>query len=351
MINATSPLLLYPLVYRSQDSQNLLHKKAYRGYSHPAAESHEDRFSSGFYQFHKIGVKSNSRHGHDNKKLAQFFNRRRYRTWKRKHGSDHRGQDEEQDKKGEDLFYLEGSFGFLSCFLSFPNLPESQDQSNGDDRQSPGQFYDRCRVQSIASMYAVPRRSRRSYRRGVIYSGSRKKAKSFIAQSQDSSREGKIKAAITLKRKITEIAWAISSSSASITGAVAAMADPPQIQDPTPTRVEILLSIFSTLYITKAITRAVVIVVRIIGSDCFPFSSMSVRFMPNPRRITAYWRIFLEVYFTPGSRAGCSFKRRARHIPMRMAKTGPPTTGSHLPKSQAGTAISRQKPIPKACFF
>ena len=101
-------------------------------------------------------------------------------------------------------------------------------------------------------------------------------------------REGKIRAAITLKRKITEIAWAISSSSASITGAVAAMADPPQMQDPTPTRVEILLSIFSTLYITKAITRAVVIVVRIIGRDCFPFSSMSVRFMPNPRRITAY---------------------------------------------------------------
>ena len=45
---------------------------------------------------------------------------------------------------------------------------------------------------------------------------------------------GKINAARMLKRKITEIAWAISSSLASITGAVAAIADPPQIEEPTP---------------------------------------------------------------------------------------------------------------------
>ena len=50
---------------------------------------------------------------------------------------------------------------------------------------------------------------------------------------------GKISAASTLKRKITEIACAISSSSAAITGAVAAIALPPQIEDPTPISVEI----------------------------------------------------------------------------------------------------------------
>lgn len=38
---------------------------------------------------------------------------------------------------------------------------------------------------------------------------------------------GKVSAARILKRKITEIACATSSSSASITGAVAAIADPP----------------------------------------------------------------------------------------------------------------------------
>ena len=47
-------------------------------------------------------------------------------------------------------------------------------------------------------------------------------------------------AARTLKKNITDIACATSSSSASITGAVAAIAEPPQIDDPTPTRVAIL---------------------------------------------------------------------------------------------------------------
>lgn len=45
---------------------------------------------------------------------------------------------------------------------------------------------------------------------------------------------GKINAARILNKKITDIACATSSSSASITGAVAAIADPPQIEDPTP---------------------------------------------------------------------------------------------------------------------
>lgn len=56
-------------------------------------------------------------------------------------------------------------------------------------------------------------------------------------------REGKIRAAATLNRKMTEIDWAISSSSASITGAAAAMAEPPQMEEPIPIRVEIFASI------------------------------------------------------------------------------------------------------------
>ncbi len=50
---------------------------------------------------------------------------------------------------------------------------------------------------------------------------------------------GNSTAANTLKKKITEIAWATSSSSASMTGAVAAMAEPPQMEEPTPISVEI----------------------------------------------------------------------------------------------------------------
>ena len=61
---------------------------------------------------------------------------------------------------------------------------------------------------------------------------------------------GKINAAKILNRKITEIAWAISSSSASITGAVAAIAEPPQIDEPTPIYVAIFDGIFKSLHNT-----------------------------------------------------------------------------------------------------
>ena len=49
-----------------------------------------------------------------------------------------------------------------------------------------------------------------------------------------------------LKKKITEIAVAIDSSLALITGAVAAIADPPQIEEPTPISVAILVGILVT---------------------------------------------------------------------------------------------------------
>ncbi len=58
---------------------------------------------------------------------------------------------------------------------------------------------------------------------------------------------GKSTAAMTLKKKITEIACATSVSSASMTGAVAAIADPPQMEEPTPTRIEVLEGTFMIL--------------------------------------------------------------------------------------------------------
>jgi len=60
-------------------------------------------------------------------------------------------------------------------------------------------------------------------------------------------RVGKIIAASTLKKKITEIDWATSWSSALITGAVAAIAEPPQIDEPTPIRVDIFDGMCITL--------------------------------------------------------------------------------------------------------
>ena len=58
---------------------------------------------------------------------------------------------------------------------------------------------------------------------------------------------GNISAAKILNKNITEIDCAISSSLAPITGAVAAIAEPPQIDEPTPISVEILDGVFISL--------------------------------------------------------------------------------------------------------
>ena len=62
-----------------------------------------------------------------------------------------------------------------------------------------------------------------------------------------------MRAARILNRKITDIERATSSSSASITGAVAAMAEPPHIDEPTPISTAALDSIFSSFIIIKAV--------------------------------------------------------------------------------------------------
>lgn len=74
-----------------------------------------------------------------------------------------------------------------------------------------------------------------------------KRPKPSLVMPSMEPRVGKVRAARTLKRKITEIDWAISSSFASITGAVAAIAEPPQIEEPTPIRVETFAGVFINL--------------------------------------------------------------------------------------------------------
>ena len=81
---------------------------------------------------------------------------------------------------------------------------------------------------------------------------------------------GKKMAASTLKKKITAMDCAISSSSAHMTGAGAAIAEPPQIDEPTPTSTDVFAGTLRTLCNIHAITRDAVIVQIMIGSDCFP---------------------------------------------------------------------------------
>ena len=159
-------------------------------------------------------------------------------------------------------------------------------------------------------------------------------------------------AASTLKKNMTEIACATSSSSASMTGAVAATAEPPQIDDPTPINVEILDSMCITLCKIHATTSDVLIVQMIIGNDCFPVCKITPRFMPNPRSTTAVCKIVFDVHLMPASALPFSFQNKVRIIPRRMAKMAPPTIGNIFPRSQEGTAIARQTKIPAPfCFI
>ena len=113
-------------------------------------------------------------------------------------------------------------------------------------------------------------------------------------------RVGKMRAARILNRKMTEMDWAISSSSAPMTGAVAAMAEPPQMEEPTPTSTEMLLGTVRYFCSTNAMTRETVMVVQMMGRERSPTFAIWDRFRQKPRRITAYCRIFLEVKAMPG---------------------------------------------------
>ena len=158
---------------------------------------------------------------------------------------------------------------------------------------------------------------------------------------------GNNKAAKTLKKKITEIAWATSSSSASIIGAVAAMAEPPQIEDPTPIKVLIFESMCIALWSANAIIKDVEIVQIIIGSDCFPVLNITLRLRPKPNKITAYWSIFFDVKVIPGLKVFPGCQNKAITIPAMIAITALPIIGKILPSIQAGIAIARQtnKPL------
>ena len=164
-------------------------------------------------------------------------------------------------------------------------------------------------------------------------------------------RRGKRSAARTLKKNMTEIDCATFSSSAWMIGAVAAIALPPQIDEPTPISVLVLLSMFIILCRAYATISDVAIVHTIIGKDCCPVCRTTLRFRPKPSRTTAVCSIFFEVKLTPGLVVAPGVQISAATMPIRIEKTGPPTTGTSFPSSHDGIAIARQTPIPGAYFL
>ena len=56
-------------------SQHVLHQQADTCDSCPAAETHEQRFSTGTNQLDNVAVKTDGRHGNYNEELTEFLNR------------------------------------------------------------------------------------------------------------------------------------------------------------------------------------------------------------------------------------------------------------------------------------
>ena len=90
-------------------------------------------------------------------------------------------------------------------------------------------------------------------------------------------------------------------SSASITGAIAAMAEPPQMPVPALIRLAVFQFRPSALPITAPRPKHVASVNTMTVSENLPTVSTVVMFRLAPRRMMANFRIFFEVNLTPGS--------------------------------------------------
>ena len=86
-----------------------------------------------------------------------------------------------------------------------------------------------------------------------------------------------------------------------MTGAVAAIADPPQMEEPTPIKAGVFVGIFIALWRMLAMSSETDIVHMIIGRDCFPVWRTILRSMPKPNKITAHCRTFFDTILMPGS--------------------------------------------------
>lgn len=156
---------------------------------------------------------------------------------------------------------------------------------------------------------------------------------------------GKVNVATTLNKNITEIDLAMSSSPARMTGA-AAIADPPQMAEPTPTRAEVFLGTLSSLCIAYATANATDMVTTIMGRDNAPISAINAKFNPKPRKTTAAYRTVFEQNAVPSRVASRLFMKEPKSMPRSIPKTGPPTTGIAEPRNQHGIAIAMHKATP-----
>jgi hypothetical protein len=101
----------------------------------------------------------------------------------------------------------------------------------------------------------------------------------------------------------------MSLSSASIVGAIAAMAEPPQIPVPAEMRLESFQLSPNALPIKYPPPKHVSKVKTITVRDIFPTLRIVVILRDNPRRIIANFKIFFEVNLRPGVKSFVFLKK------------------------------------------
>ena len=157
-----------------------------------------------------------------------------------------------------------------------------------------------------------------------------------------------------------DIERATSSSSASITGAVAAIAEPPQIDEPTPIRQAVLGSTFIIFIIINATISDIEIVPTITGRLFAPTCAIVLKFSEKPRITTAHCRIFFDVNFIPPDsdvRLASFGNTSVSIIPRSIAITGAPISSKENPPmlippvSVAAAAMTAHMAVPGIIDF
>ena len=186
--------------------------RAHKGNGHPAGKSKSNRLASCFYQFYHICVNSDSRHGHNDKELAQLLEETEdfIGGSQDRPGAD-RGDNCGNDGGGDEIEYECGEYVFQAdrlpfpAFLSFPSasLQKASISETGMIASVRVSFtmvaysntapFVPCSVSQVeaaavteeVSLTAVPAKS----------------PKPVSSQPKHLSQRGKISAAITLKEK------------------------------------------------------------------------------------------------------------------------------------------------------
>ena len=133
---------------------------------------------------------------------------------------------------------------------------------------------------------------------------------------------------------------AISWSRAPITGAVAAMAEPPQIAVPTPISTGTAPLSRSSRLSPHAVRKAIASVTKVSGSDANPVFATADSDSPNPSMTTEARSKGPCANLMPGRYRGWVMPAALTARPSKSAETAPPTTGTQAPNSIAGATTS-----------